>query len=302
VNRLVGVMSSMAAVSPRQFLILSVISNVYADEVSDLAGVCLLQGSSRIGIRAHATIAMSNSSNTNSLLGKSHFDGFIEFEPEQWNANPAVLRSHNCYEYSLNDLDNTAASHCGEMLEKNPSNKKQCRRWFHIPGYRYHQHDLHEAVRFNKSTVTCEHMLKRVALDGAGTLLWSGPDGKPTKEYGPKSGKSWKHSDQCPDGSYMASLVVQPGKRFHFYRRDHMCLNPENKDKRCWSHKPGILNATRFDSKGHEIVNLLKADRSYGKHSYTDVCGFYCVPSNKLAMTHSEFFRGTKNKWKWAVV
>lgn len=81
-----------------------------------------------------------------------------------------------------------------------------------------------------------------------------------------------------------------------------MCLNEENKGKRCWSHKPGILNATRFDAKGKEIYNLHKADRSYGKHSYTDVCGFFCVPSNDVASTHSDFYRGPKKPQHWAVV
>jgi hypothetical protein len=285
------------------FVFLGLISNVFALEQ---AGVCLLQGSSRIGSLVRAANGVkSPSTNQKSQPAKNDNDKesmSVEYEPDRWNQNPAVLRSHNCYEYSLNDLDDSAAHHCEGMLHNDPANKKQCRRWFHIPGYRYHQHDLHEVVRFNKTSITCDNMLERVALDGKGALLWSGPDNQPTKEYGAKTGKSWKHDDHCPNGAYMASLVVQPEKRFHFYRRDHLCLNPENKNKRCWSHKPGILNATRFDAKGDEIVDLFKADRRYGKHAYNKVCGFFCVPSNKLASTHSEFYRGDKSNWKWAVV
>jgi len=295
-----------------EFLLLSLISNVLSVEQS---GVCLLQGSSRMSLTLksndiHLQSERGNDNeNARSLLGnhnvhhnKHNLDMVVQFEPERWNHNRAVLRSHNCYEYSLNDLDSQAAHHCSSMLHHNPLKIKQCRRWFHIPGYRYHQHDLHEAVRFNRSVITCENMLERVALDGQGVLLWSGPNMQPTKKYGTKAGKSWKHDDSCPQNSYMAALVVQPKKRFHFYRRDHMCLDKGNQNKRCWSHKPGILNATRFDASGHEIVNLFKADRKYGKHSYNEVCGFFCVPSNNMATTHSEFYRGGKTKWHWAAV
>jgi len=296
-------MSSLAATTS-WFLLVSMFYNVAADKHP---GVCLLQqGSSRIGIGSISSHTKSNSTKSNptgskSLIGKTALDE-PGFNPERWNKNQAVLRSHNCYEYSLNDFDPIAVNNCEEKLKKNSKDKKQCRRWFHIPGYRYHQDNLHEAVRFNHSAITCEHMLTRVAEDGKGALLWSGPDKQPTTEYGPKAGRSWNHNDHCPGGSYMASLVLQPGKRFHFYRRDHGCLDPENQGKRCWSHKPGILEATRFDAKGKEIFNLHKADRSYGKHSYTDVCGFYCVPSNRKATTHSDFYRGAKDNFRWAVV
>jgi len=302
VNYLVAAMNLKAAMS--WLLLRSVFSNV--DAVKQ-PGVCLLQGSSRVATAASRI--MSRIRNDGKVAGKNHHHSkpgkAVVFEPDHWNHDEAVLRSHNCYEYMLNDIDRQAAHNCVEMLKKKPSDTKifkQCRRWFHIPGYQYHQHNLHEAVKFNKTTVTCKSMMARIASDGAGALLWSGRDKQPTTEYGPKSGQSWKHDDHCPDGSYMGALVVQPNRRFHFYRRDHECLEPENKGKRCWSHKPGILNATRFDSKGNEIFNLFKADRSYGKHSYTDVCGFFCVPSNKLHSTHSDFYRGGKKPDHWAIV
>jgi len=296
-------MNLMAATS--WLLLRSVFSNV--DAVKQ-PGVCLLQGSSRVAsrIRSASKVASKfNAHDPNSPNLSQKRKKAVVFEPHQWNSHEAVLRSHNCYEYMLNDIDPRAAHNCEEMLKKKPSNTKvfkECRRWFHIPGYGYHQHRLHEAVKFNKSSVTCKNMMARIALDGAGTLLWSGRDNQPTTKYGPSSGQSWKHNDHCPDGSYMGALVVQPNKRFHFYRRDHECQDSENKGKRCWSHKPGILNATRFDSKGNEIFNLFKADRSYGKHSYTDVCGFFCIPSNKLAQTHSDFYRGGQKPRRWAIV
>lgn len=312
--------------SASRFLLLSAFTNVDGLWELENQGVCLLQGMTRIGttkgmndtltkndndskslvMKAQGIAMVGTVKDTSATTNKNDFKEslvtkgrrIVDFEPDHWNKNVAILRSHNCYEYALNDLDSAAAHNCHKMLEKSPTNKKQCRRWFHIPGYRYHQHDLHEAVRFNRSVVSCQHLMERVARDGEGALLWAGPNNQPTTDL---SGKSWKHNGQCPTGSYMASLVVEPGRRFHFYRRDHMCQNEENKGNLCWSHKPGIMNATRFDSKGQEIYNLHKADRSYGKHSYTDVCGFFCVPGNDIATTHSDFYRGGK-KHRWAVV
>jgi len=282
--------------STSQILLFSVISNVIVvgQVQQQHHGACLLQGSTRIG-STNRVAPKPHPTNSKSLLGNGRTD--VDFEPAQWNARPAVRKSHNCYEYALNDLDPAAADRCEYMLKKNPSTNRDCRRWFHIPGYRYHQQNLHEAVQFNRSVINCQHMMERVALDGAGSLLWAGPNNQPTTNL---HGKSWKHDDHCPMGAYMASLVVLPGRRFHFYRRDHMCFNPENKDKRCWSHKPGVLNATRFDAQGQEIPDLHKADRSYGKRSYTDVCGFFCVPANN--QMQSDFYKGGRAPNRWAVV
>jgi len=305
----------MAAAS--KLLVLAVVQHVHA---VDQQGVCLLQvARSDPTPRTTQSLLQRNRpaqapAGSNNLLGKANnnanannrFGGnaydrnVVQFEPVRWNNRPAVLRSHNCYEYMLNDVDPVAANNCEGTLHSSNSGKKGCRKWFHIPGYQYHQHDLHEAVRFNRSTVTCKNMMQRIARDGEGVLLWSGPSKQPTTDF-VHNGKSWKHGDHCPTGSYMGSLVIMPSRRFHFYRRDHMCLGDGNEGKRCWSHKPGILNATRFDASGKEIVNLHKADRSYGKHTYTDVCGFFCIPSNKRATTHSDFYRGGANP-RWSAV
>lgn len=230
----------------------------------------------------------------------------VVFEPEKWNDVLPVRKSHNCYEYALNDVDNVAVNRCRKLIQKSGDvsmkNYKKCRRYFHIPGYHWHQRGLHEAVRFNRTSITCHNMLQRIALDGTGVLQWAGPDGKPTKDVDNRGVKSWKHGDSCPNDYYMASVVIRPHARFHFYRRDHPCEDKENKGKLCWTHKPGILNATRLDASNKEIPDLHAANRGYGKHAYTDVCGFFCVPGNNFAATHSDFFRGSKSNVQWATV
>lgn len=245
-------------------------------------------------------------------VGHLNTSQVVQFEPSKWNSDESIKRSHNCYEYALNDIDNVAVQNCHDKLasssllkvgDEHSKHKKglstACRQWFHIPGYDYHQTRLHAPVQYNRSTVTCENLLERVALDGQGVLLWAGPDRRPTTEY--PTGTSWKHEEQCPEGAYMASLVIKPGRRFHFYRRDHECTKPENKGRWCWSHKPGILDATNLDASGKEMPDLHLANRSYGPRSYSDVCGFFCVPSNLVAQTKSDFYRGGSNT-PWAPV
>lgn len=230
----------------------------------------------------------------------------VNYEPEKWNDVLPLRKSHNCYEYMLNDVDNHAVTRCSHLIEKHGKNSKtykKCRRYFHIPGYHYHQQGLHRAARFNHSSVTCPNVLQRVALDGMGSLLWKGENGHPTKAVDNKGVKSWDHDDQCPTNYYMGSLVVKPHHRFHFYRRDRLCTDAGNKGKQCWSHKPGLLNATHLDASNKEIPNLHAADRSYGKHkAYNSVCGFFCVPSNAIESTHSDFFQGDRENAEWATV
>eukprot|EP00747_Dinoflagellata_sp_TGD_P183305 gnl/TRDRNA2_/TRDRNA2_38095_c0_seq1.p1 gnl/TRDRNA2_/TRDRNA2_38095_c0~~gnl/TRDRNA2_/TRDRNA2_38095_c0_seq1.p1 ORF type:complete len:363 (-),score=41.26 gnl/TRDRNA2_/TRDRNA2_38095_c0_seq1:86-1039(-) len=208
----------------------------------------------------------------------------IRYEPEAWNGVLNVAKSHNCYEYALNDVDRTAASKCEHVLEKGQRHSK-CRKWFHIPGF-YWQSSAHRNTpmkRYRKSTADCHHVLERVKRDNRGVAVWKN-----------SRGSTLEHDDECPaSNQYMAALVVDPDMHsFHFYRRDHACLET-GQTGLCWSHKPGILNVTRFDSSGNEISDLRKADRRWGKHKkklYKDICGYFCLPGNQQKSTHSAFF------------
>jgi len=215
----------------------------------------------------------------------------VTFEPEVWNAAPEVRRSHNCYEYSLNDIDRNAARGCGRALgagrSANSAARKRCRRFFHIPGYYYQrrtQHHTTHVQHFKHTDVMCQVLMARVASDNERSIVLRRSDGEVLQ-----------HDDHCPHNShYMAALVVDPKASFHFYRRDHICKEQEFAGKLCWSHKPGIMNATRFDGAGKAIPDLRTADRSHGKgkyrREYSAICGYYCVPQNGVQITHSASF------------
>merc|ERR1719379_1473974 len=229
-----------------------------------------------VEVTACSAIAVRSHSPGYSLLQIGKEKGHLErqlsrtvnFEPGKWNDELPLRKSHNCYEYALNDVDKVAVNHCNHLLKehgRSSATYKKCRRYFHIPGYHYHQRGLHKAVKFNRTSVTCPNVMQRVALDGTGALIWAGEDGvTPTKDVDNRGVKSWSHDDQCPKDYYMASLVIKPHQRFHFYRRDRPCTEAKNKGKLCWSHKPGLLNVTHLDAQKNEIPDLHAADRSYG--------------------------------------
>ena len=49
------------------------------------------------------------------LLNKNH----PKFEPEKWNDNIFIRKSHNCYAYALNMIDNKKVKECKEKIENN---------------------------------------------------------------------------------------------------------------------------------------------------------------------------------------
>jgi len=209
-----------------------------------------------------------------------------EFAPDVWNLSPEVKHSHNCYMYALNDLSPWSAQHCAQtrkLLQDGKLDKatkkdmpKICKRYFHKPGYFFQNYVSGRAetdVWFRDET-TCKLMLPMLAADSP-AIVWKNEKNTTLEE-----------TDACPENHYMASLVIAPRAGFHFYRRDHACYNDAS--KLCWSHKPGILNATDRDASGKVIYSVLKADRNYGELNYKEHCAFFCVPQNSHARTHSD--------------
>ncbi|HVZ93486.1 MAG TPA: dockerin type I domain-containing protein [Phycisphaerales bacterium] len=91
---------------------------------------------------------------------------------------------------------------------------------------------------------------------------------------------------ECPPGTCKVFLVVQPGKDYHWYRK--------NGDG-TWSHKPGLRKATTKDSAQppQEITDPRTADRRRtledgtpigvaGQAGYTDACGYMCVTAGTM--------------------
>ena len=167
------------------------------------------------------------------------------YQPELYNSNPNVYKSHNCYSYSMNVIDPKLVNKC-----KRNSNKNTCRQSFHQPGA------LH-GDRFTLNTEarrTCPIVEKLMIADV--------PAITKTSFY-----------QSCPNRMSKIALVVDPGEDYHYYRQDADGL---------WSHKDGSNKVKRYDAMKKTIVNPKYAARDYTVQgsdlNYEDFCGFYCVP------------------------
>jgi hypothetical protein len=79
---------------------------------------------------------------------------------------------------------------------------------------------------------------------------------------------------QCEPGYKKIYMAVSnessdDGNDFHFWRQD---------SDGYWSHKPGSNHPSRVDGNGHVINNPDQSNRNSEKHSYTNSCGFFCIP------------------------
>jgi len=213
----------------------------------------------------------------------------ITFEPDVWNKDPVVVGSHNCYMYALNDVYQDVWDACEasrDKMEKKSGSKfrRVCRQHFHKPGY-YFQNQVESAGKtdpWHRDSTTCNYLMPLIFSDNPDSIWRTQDQNGGTRQL--------TEQDECPnkDRYYMAAIVVDPHKGFHFYRKDHECKDPQNAGKTCWSHKPGILLATDKDASGDEMPSLKDADRSYGSLDYSQICGVFCVPFNSVGKTHSD--------------
>lgn len=261
-------------------------------------GLALLQKST-VGHKRPAVLGSHNESvetlqrhgTANTAYSTTGKLSVVHYAPNVWNDNVDILRSHNCYMYALNDIHRSNIEQCHEARLAATDSKalrKSCRPFFHIPGYYDQRNTLksHAPVRhYKKSSITCSGIMRRISLDNRDAVTWKRADGEPLR-----------NDDKCEGpAQYLAALVIDPGHDFHFYRRDHECLEANNAGRMCWSHKPGITPATRFDSAGKEIVDVSLAARRHGTtdgkvREYTDVCGYFCVSENGQLATRSDSF------------
>ena len=96
----------------------------------------------------------------------------------------------------------------------------------------------------------------------------------------------YKSKKKCKPGFYKFGLVVNPNKRYHFYRK-HMDGS--------WSHKEGQTAATNLDAGGNKIYNLKKANKKYKDRYYSKTCGEYCIPKTKYHRSSHKFTKKKKN-------
>jgi len=208
--------------------------------------------------------------------------GEIHYRPGDWNCpdNCQIQHSHNCYTYVLNDLHPEVISECEERKK---TDGKDCNDMFHQPGF-YHQKyrlgkKISEITPNGGEMMNCARLLGQVKKDNDGIIEFSKPkDGHGVPEQ-------WGAQDKCPDGYYMGALTIDPGRMYHFYRRDQW--DPHS-GKYYWSHKDGGAKATNLDSSGRRITDPNIANRKYSKYNYSEVCPYFCLPQNNVKQTRSD--------------
>ena len=167
------------------------------------------------------------------------------YNPERYNSDPAIYKSHNCYSYSMNVIDPKLVRKCKRNTKKNT-----CRQSFHQPG-------ALNGDRFSLNTET-----RRTCPVVEKLMISDVPDITKTSFY-----------EQCPSNTSKIALVVDPGEDYHYYRQDSDGM---------WSHKDGSNKVKRHDAKKSVIANPELASRNYrvqgSELNYEDFCGFYCVP------------------------
>lgn len=201
------------------------------------------------------------------------------YNPGRYNNDPSIYKSHNCYSYSMDVIDNKLVMKCRRNTKKNT-----CRQSFHQPG----------ALHGDRYSLNAE---KRRTCPIVEKLMISDvPDTNKVDFY-----------DRCPAGKSKIALVVDPGEDYHFYRQDKNGL---------WSHKDGSNKAKRYDAFKHAIANPELASRDYRSQgsdlNYEDFCGFYCVPrantirlgqggSKKLSARQKKTRKALRQFQKWLI-
>lgn len=170
---------------------------------------------------------------------------YPDFNPDLWNNDEQITKTHNCYAYFLNTIDKNLAKLCKSTTKNNCNNLKP------QPGLAAGLKEIE-----NKKQYTCKTMNKRIIADNPG--IYIGSRKKP-----------------CKRGYYMGAVAIDPGSTYHFYRKDNNGM---------WSHKNGQMDAKNFDADGNIIPILKKANRRYKKQikedelNYKKICSYFCIP------------------------
>jgi hypothetical protein len=172
------------------------------------------------------------------------------YEPQLYNKDPSVYKSHNCYSYSMNVIDKLKVLAC----RKYKNDTDSCRANFHQPGSKYGARNALN-VEARRTCNVVEQLLQSDVPE-IRRVEWNAV---------------------CPEGYSKIALVVSRGKDYHFYRQD---ANGR------WSHKDGSNPVKNFDALGRPIFDPELASRDYRPKgsdlNYADFCGFYCVPRDRI--------------------
>ena len=165
-----------------------------------------------------------------------------KYEPEKWNKDKYIRKTHNCYAYALNLINKDYAKLCKKYMNK--TKKHNCHGLRPQPGQYSGFIDEHRGIPYR-----CTKINRRLLRDN------------------PSIKKIRNLTQKCPKNYYKIALV-HSNNDYHFYREDNNGL---------WSHKDGWRKATNKDAKGRLIKDPKKADR--GK--YKTFCGYYIAPISK---------------------
>jgi len=178
------------------------------------------------------------------------------YEPEKWNNDEYVRRSHNCYTYALNLIKPENAVFCRKYMKA--TGNYDCPNVRPQPGILSGYLDEYKPHPFS-----CSKIERRMIKDNP--LI-----------------KKLREGQECPNNYYKIALVTtSKGTDYHFYRQDKSGL---------WSHKDGFKHATNIDANRHIINNPETAARGH-----LDVfCGYYAVPNNTKDKNYSNKTRKSK--------
>ncbi len=194
--------------------------------------------------------------------------GHPVFEPERWNKNKYVRKSHNCYSYALNIIDNELAGRCKRIIKKAKRTRKK------------HPHKNNNGNRSNKNNRNKKS--KKHKKGDCGVLKpQPGAYSKTIRDRGKYNCKKVTFrmikdnpvmkpiakGASCRVNYYLIAMSCIPdGSDYHFYRQDASGI---------WSHKNGGNIARNTDESGNLIYDPEKADRG----RYSVFCGFYTLPN-----------------------
>lgn len=169
----------------------------------------------------------------------------LPYNPDEYNKDPNIRRTHNCLSYALGIMEPKAADACRKMQKK-----ENCRHLFPQPGNRSRRKNMNKNSRLRCEVIT-ELLLKDY------------PEIKSSSFYA-----------KCPMNYYKIASVADRGNDHHWYRQ-----NPDGS----WSHKSGEQDVSEKDALGQKIFNPKQAARDYtikpnSNLNYEDFCGFFCVP------------------------
>tara|TARA_Y100001970_G_scaffold3891_1_gene4468 strand:+ start:486 stop:1124 length:639 start_codon:yes stop_codon:yes gene_type:complete len=169
------------------------------------------------------------------------------FEPKKWNKK-YIKKSHNCYSYSMNQLEKEREKKCYNLIK----NKKKCKQ-------RGPPRPSKKIYTFPKGKkVTCDSIMYGVNKNIPGVDILKNKNSK------------------CPDDKYKVALFIDDkNKSYHFLRQDK-CNNKEG----IWSHKNAKGPVTQLDAANNIIYNPEHANLNYSWVNYNHMCDYICVPDN----------------------